>query len=156
MKTYQECLRTMEELFAHDCQFALATSRENIPSVRCVDMLYDDGAFFVVTYAASQKIREISDNPNVSFCRDMYRFSGKAQNIGHPLRPENAAIREKLTEAFKTWYFRHNDEGDADMCYVKIILANGFFHKDGTGWAVDFSARTVRTFPFHPDILPAE
>ena len=34
MTTYEKSLNVLEELFAKDYQFALATSNDNIPSVR--------------------------------------------------------------------------------------------------------------------------
>ena len=156
MDAYQHCLKAMEELFAKDCTFSLATARDNIPTVRVVDAFFDDGAFYVVTWNESGKAREIRENANVSLCSGLYRFSGAAVNIGHPLRPENAAIRAKLIEAFTPWYFRHNDEGSEGMCYLKITPAQGFVYKDGTGWEVNFAARTAREFPFLSDIISAE
>ena len=36
MNTFEKALKTLEELFSKDYQFALATSKDNIPSVRFV------------------------------------------------------------------------------------------------------------------------
>lgn len=153
MDAFGDCLRTMEELFAHDCQFALATACGGVPSVRYVDTFYDQGAFYIVTSSESEKAKEIDQNPRVALCsRRLFRFSGTAENIGHPLAPENAAIRGKLIEAFAPWYFRHNDEHSREMCYIRIMPDKGFFHGEGIGWRVDFASRTAETFPFHFDI----
>lgn len=40
------------------------------------------------------------------------------------------------------------------MCYVKLIPESGIFHKEGTGYKVDFGAKTVEEFPFAPDSEP--
>lgn len=120
MTTYENSLKVLKDLFARDYQFALATSKENIPSVRFIDTFYDDGTFYSVSYSKSQKVKEVEENPEISLCNKLYRFSGKAYNIGHPLSEENQQIREKLIRVFEPWYFAHNNESDENMCYVKI------------------------------------
>ncbi len=152
MDAYEKAIQTMETLLAKDCQFALATAENDVPSIRYVDTFFDDGCFYIVTYAKSRKVKEIERNPNVALCdRRLFAFSGKAANIGHPLKPENRAIREKLTQAFKDWYFRHNDEADEAMCYLRVTPENGFLHDAGTGYKVDFSAKSAEAFPFSFD-----
>ena len=71
MSNWEDSLQVMEELFAKDCQFALATVKDNVPSVRVVDTFYDDGAFYIVTYSKSQKAQEIASNENVSLCCEL-------------------------------------------------------------------------------------
>lgn len=153
MTTYERSLNILEELFARDYQFALATSNDNIPSVRFVDTFYDDCAFYIVTYAKSKKVKEIEKNPEISMCNKLYRFSGIARNIGHPLLEENHAIRQKLIKVFEPWYFAHNDENDENMCYVKIELKQGFFYKEDIGYKVDFEERNAEEFPFKFNLL---
>jgi uncharacterized pyridoxamine 5'-phosphate oxidase family protein len=156
MDVYKKCLKVMEELFEKDYQFAFATSKDNIPSVRFVDTLYDNESFYIVTYNRSQKVRELELNQNVCLCNKLYSFSGVAHNIGHPSRPENSVIRSKLVKAFEAWYFKHNNEDDENMCYVKVDLIHGFFYKDGIGYKVDFTTQEVTEFPFESDIVLLE
>lgn len=152
MTVYEKSLEVIKELFARDYQFALATTNDNIPSVRFIDTFYDDNAFYIVTYAKSQKMKELEKNSRVSMCNKLYCFSGNAYNIGHPLCEKNYAIREKLIKAFEPWYFAHNNEKDENMCYVKIDLKQGFFYKDGIGYKVDFEHKEAVEFPFTFDI----
>jgi general stress protein 26 len=156
MTIYAKSLKVLEEVFSKDYQFALATSKDNIPSVRFVDTYYDDCAFYIVTYAKSRKVIDIEKNPEISMCNKLYRFNGIARNIGHPLLKENLIIREKLIKVFEPWYFAHNDEDDENMCYVKIELKQGFFYKEGTGYNVDFEKREAKEFPFTFDIVIIE
>ena len=153
MNTYEKSLNVLKELFGKDYQFALATSNDNVPSVRFIDTFYDNGAFYIVSYAKSQKVNEIEKNSEISMCNKLYRFNGNASNIGHPLLEENSAIREKLINAFEPWYFAHNNENDENMCYIKIELKQGFFYKDGTGYKVDFENKKADEFPFTFDIV---
>lgn len=146
---FNTALNIMKNKFGTDYQFALATSKNNVPSLRYVDTYFDGSDFYVVTYAKSQKVQEISQNTNVALCaRKMHAFSGQAINIGHPLLPQNAEIRGKLIDVFSSWYFAHNNEDDENMCYLKITPTAGFFHNDGTGYKMDFANKTVITFPF--------
>ncbi len=152
MTTFEKAQSLMYELFAQDRQFALATVKDGIPSVRTIDTYYDDGCLYIVTHAAFRKSKEIADNPNVALCDgDFCTFQGRATNIGHPLDAGNAAIREKLMKAFEPWYFAHNDESDPGMCYLKVELSSGFFHADGIGYKVDFEKQSATTSPFHLD-----
>jgi uncharacterized pyridoxamine 5'-phosphate oxidase family protein len=153
MSTYEKSLQVMDELFARDCQFSLATTSGNTPSVRVIDTFYDDGSLYIVTYRLSNKVQEMLGNPQVALCNQLYRFRGVAVDAGHPLQPENREIREKLTQAFAPWYFKHNNENDENMCYIRVKLTEGFFFKDGTGYAVDFTAGEAKEFPFTSDIV---
>lgn len=156
MEAFQKSLEVLQQLFAKDAQFALATADQNSPSVRMVDTFYDGGAFYIVTYAKSQKVKEIEANKEVALCKKLYRFKGEAYNIGHPLKEANKEIREKLIKAFKPWYFEHNNENDENMCYVKVILHEGFYYKDGTAYKVDFMHQRAELFPFETDIVEME
>ena len=148
MPVYQESIKVLESLFARDSFFAFATSKDNVPSVRIVDAFYDDYCFYIVVSGRTQKIREIALNENVALCHEMYRFTGKAYNIGHPLHPENQEIRSKLIKVFEPWYFAHNNEDSNEMYYIKVELVTGFFHKDGTGYRVDFINKSAESMPF--------
>ncbi|MCH5320518.1 MAG: pyridoxamine 5'-phosphate oxidase family protein [Eubacterium sp.] len=148
MNSYEKAISIIEEIFSKDYQFALATAVDNIPTLRFVDAYFDKGSFYIVTNEKTNKVKHISVNPNVSLCSRMgYTFSGKAYNIGHPLLPENCEIRTKLINAFETWYFKHNNENDS-ICILRIDLENGFVHKNGIGYNVDFINETVESFSF--------
>lgn len=156
MDNYENAITLMEELFSRDYQFAMATTVNDIPSLRFIDAYFDNGAFYAVTYANTDKVKEIAVNPNVALCsRKGYSFSGKAYNIGHPLLPENSEIRSKLINAFEAWYFKHNNEND-DICILKIEPERGFIHKDGIGYKINFIAKTVETASFNFDTVLTE
>lgn len=149
MVDFEQGLQILSKVFGRDYQFALATAADNVPSIRFVDTYYENGCFYIVTYRSTRKMREILTNPNVALHgRTMHNFQGKATCMGHPLEPQNAAIRERLIEVFRPWYFAHNNEADEQMCYLKVEPSNGFFHHDGTGYEIDFVNRTIREFPF--------
>ena len=154
MNAFEKAMSVMNELFAKDYTFALATVKDSIPSVRFVDTYFDNDSFYIVTYAKTQKVKELEINRHVSLCNKLYRFDGIAYNIGHPLEPQNNEIREKLIKVFEPWYFEHNNENDQDMCFVKVDLKQGFFYKDGIGYKVDFVNKQAEESPFEFDIVP--
>ena len=157
LNEYTNAIQVMTEMFGRDYQFALATSSGNIPSQRYVDTYYDGEYFYVVAYGLSKKVRDIRENPNVSLCtRNAHSFSGIAEVIGHPKDTQNSAMREKLISVFEKWYFLHNNEDDENMCYIRIKPLEGFFHKDGTGYTVDFVNRTAKAVPFAFSIVITE
>ena len=49
----------MKERFGKDSIIGLATTVDNIPYVRNVDAYYEDGAFYVLTYGLSNKMKQI-------------------------------------------------------------------------------------------------
>ncbi|MCR3922589.1 MAG: pyridoxamine 5'-phosphate oxidase family protein [Firmicutes bacterium] len=75
---YEKSLDVLGELFSKDFTFVLATVKDNLPSLRVVDTYYGNGAFWIVTYAKSNKVEEIENNPNVALCNNFHRFKGQA------------------------------------------------------------------------------
>lgn len=153
MTSYEKSLKVMEDLFGKDVFFSLATSHNDVPSIRMADVFYDNGSFWIVTNCKSNKVIDIKCNPNVALCNHLYRFKGKAYYAGHPLDENNKEIRNKLIKAFEPWYFAHNNENDENMCYIRVDLQEGFFFKDGTGYKVDFENKTTEEFPFNDYII---
>ena len=157
MENYNKAISVMKDLFGRDYQFCLASVSGGVPSQRYVDAYFDGECFYVVAYGLSRKVKEIAENPDVSLCtRKMYSFTCKAYNIGHPLKPENSAIRAKLTKAFEKWYFLHNNEDDENMCYIRIEPVTGFFHKNEMGYSVDFADKKAEIVPFVCDVQYTE
>ena len=131
----------LNERFQRDTLLSLATCTEGMPHVRTVNSYYDNGCFYVVTYALSGKMKQIAQNPNVAICGDWFTAHGTAVNLGHVLREENAAIMEKLREAFASWYQNgHVNEADPNTCLLCIRLTDGVLANHGTWYEIDFTA----------------
>lgn len=136
MSVYEEGLALLEEKFGggKDNVIALATlAREPgaggkpRPVVRGVDAYYENATFYTVTYAKSNKMLQIAQNPNVSiaFCSEMFTASGVGENLGWVLDPGNAEIRAKLRAAFAQWYDMANNEEDETCCILAVHLTRG-------------------------------
>ena len=62
-KLSKEVAAILTEWFGQDTVVSLATIEGDRPTVRRVDGYYEDGAFYVITYGLSNKMRHIAENP---------------------------------------------------------------------------------------------
>ena len=131
----------MKERFGHDTLIALATINGNFPSVRTVNAYYEDGAFYIITYALSDKMKQIERNPNVGICGDWFTAHGKGCSLGWFCREENKGIAEKLKEAFHEWIDNgHNDFDDENTVILRVRLTDGVLFSHGTRYDINFTA----------------
>ena len=129
----------MNERFGCDNVIALATVDGTTPWVRGVNAYYEDRSFYVVTYALSNKMRQIGKNPAVAISGEWFSAVGEGENIGHPCREENLALRERLKLAFSTWYtMGHVNEDDPDTCILRIKLREGTLFAEGNRCDIEF------------------
>jgi len=136
----QKALSIMNERFGCDQCIALATTDGKVPSVRTVNSVYRNGAFYVITYAKSNKMKQIAANPHVAISGDWFTAHGIGENLGHILKPENTELANMLRTAFSAWYGNgHTNEADENTIILKILLTDGILLADGTRYEIDFS-----------------
>ncbi len=152
MSNYTKAMEVVTDLFSKDTVFALATIGDKFPSVRMIDAYYEEGYFYIITHGGTQKAKDIEANPLVALTKDMHRFAGRAENLGHPFKPENRDIRLKLKEAVKDRLFKRDDQSDEDLIILKVKVINGFFYQDDIGYDVNFEDQTLETFDFGVDL----
>lgn len=141
MSKYEEGLKLIEERCGNgkDNLISLATiamepnaGGKILPYVRDVDAYYEDGVFYIVTYAKSTKMQQIVHNPEVAFsvCFEWFSGNGIGENLGWVLDPKNAEIRAKLRMAFAKWYDEANNENDENCCILAIRITTCKVIKD--------------------------
>ena len=96
----QEAERIMVERFGKDTVIALATDEGGRPYVRYVNAYYENGAFYVITHALSNKMRQIRGNPVVAIAGDWFTAHGESVNLGHIGKEENRAMAEIRSNTF--------------------------------------------------------
>ena len=132
--------KIMEERFGKDSIIALATIENGTPYVRNVDGYYDDGAFYVLTYALSDKMKQIEKNPLVAIAGEWFTAHGTGENLGWFLKKENEKIAEKMRKLFAEWIDNgHNNFDDENTCILRIELTDGILLSHGTRYELDFS-----------------
>jgi len=132
--------RIMLERFGGDSLISLATAADNVPYVRTVNTFYEDGAFYVLTYGLSNKMRQIAENPTVAVSGDWFTAQGKGENLGFFGKPENANIANKMRAVFSEWIDNgHNDFSDENTCILRVRLTEGVLFSHGTRYDIDFT-----------------
>jgi len=135
-----EAQAIMKERFGRDTLIALATVDNGSPSVRAVNAYYEDGSFYIITYALSNKMRHIERNPSVAVCGEWFTAKGTGENMGHILADGNKDIAANLRDAFSAWYGNgHIDESDPNTCILRIKLTQGVLMSHGTRYEIVFS-----------------
>ncbi|MBQ8315680.1 MAG: pyridoxamine 5'-phosphate oxidase family protein [Lachnospiraceae bacterium] len=128
------------ERFGKDSLISLATTENNIPYVRTVNSFYEDGAFYVLTYALSGKMKQIEKNPVVAIAGDWFTAHGKGKSLGWFGSEENAEMAEKMRSVFAEWIENgHNNFDDENTCILKIELTEGVLFSHGTRYEIDFT-----------------
>ncbi|MBY0009987.1 pyridoxamine 5'-phosphate oxidase family protein [Paenibacillus typhae] len=117
------------------------------PASRIVDAYYEDGAFYTVTNAASNKMQQIAQNPEVSVCIIVENFTadGIGENLGWVCDEKNTKMMTKLRAIFADWYNEANNDEDPNTCLLRIRLTKGLWndaHK-GIRNEIDFVNKTA-------------
>ena len=119
---------------------SLATSVNDLPSVRDVNGYYRDGSFYIITHALSGKMQQIAQNPRVAISGEWFSAHGLAENLGHVLKEENRELILTLRQVFSSWYHNgHVDETDPNTCILRVRLTDAVLFKDGTRYAIDYA-----------------
>ncbi len=123
----------MTERFGKDTIIALATTENGIPYVRNVNAYYEDGAFYIITYARSNKIRQIEANPTAAIAGDWFTAHGTGVNLGSFRKEENQEIAEKLKGVFAEWINNgHTNLDDENTIILRVELTDGLLLSHGT------------------------
>lgn len=138
-KISKETESIMNDRFGKDSIIALATIEDGVPYVRSVNAFYENGAFYVITYQLSSKMKQIEKNPIIAISGEWFTAHGKGVNLGYFGLKENATIAEKLRKAFAAWIDNgHNNFDDTNTCILCIKLTSGLLFSNGTRYEIDF------------------
>lgn len=132
-KLSAEAEKIMVERFGKDTIIALASIENGIPYVRNVNAYYENGAFYIITYALSDKMKHIGKSPVVAIAGDWFTAHGKGINLGYFGKKENEAIAKKLKTAFAEWIDNgHNNFEDENTIILRVELTDGLLLSHGT------------------------
>lgn len=138
-KLNETTTKLMDERFGKDNVISLATSADNVPYVRYVNAYYESGAFYIITYALSNKMKQIEKNSSVSIAGDWFTAMGKGVNLGWFGKEENKVMAEKLRKVFAEWIDNgHNNFADENTIILCVQLEHGVLFSHGTRYEVDF------------------
>ena len=137
-KLSSEAEKIMIERFGKDTVVALATVENEVPYVRYVNAYYENGAFYIITYAHSNKMKHMENNPTIAIAGEWFTAHGKGINLGYWGQEENHFIAEKLKNAFAEWidngHYNFNDENTIILC---VELTDGLLLSHGTRYEIE-------------------
>ena len=126
----------MIDRFGKDTVIALATTKNEMPHVRYVNAYYENGAFYIITHALSNKMKHIKDNPVVAVAGVWFTAHGKGVNLGYFGKKENCEIADKLKKVFAEWIDNgHTDFNDENTIILQVELTDGLLLSRGTRYA---------------------
>ena len=129
----REVEQIMTGRFGKDTVIALATIENETPYVRYVNAYYENGAFYIITYALSNKIKHIEHNPTVAIAGEWFTAHGMGINLGYFGKDENHMISEKLKTAFAEWIGNgHKGFDDENTIILCVELTDGLLLSHGT------------------------
>lgn len=132
-KFSREAEQIMIERFGKDAIIALATTENGTPYVRYVNAYYEDGAFYIITHALSNKMKHIKDNSVVAIAGEWFTAHGKGVSLGYFRKKENCVIAEKLKKVFAEWIDNgHTDFDDENTIILRVELTDGLLLSYGT------------------------
>lgn len=135
-----EALKIINERFGHDTFISLATIDGSRPAVRTVNSYYENGSFYTVTYALSNKMKQIEINPQVAISGEWFTAHGIGENLDWVRDKKNAEIMSKLRAVFAEWYDNgHTNEADPNTCVLRIRLTDAVLFNQGTRYDIDFT-----------------
>ena len=125
--------KVMQERFGHDNVLALATVDGTEPWVRYVNAYYENGAFYVITYALSNKMRQIDEHPGVALAGDWFTGRGQGESLGWVGSAANQAMTAKLRQVFASWIDNgHTNLADEHTVILCIRLTEAVLFSHGT------------------------
>lgn len=128
-----EAEKIMLERFGKDSIIALATVENNEPYVRYVNAYYENGAFYILTYARSNKIKQIEKNAHVAIAGEWFTAHGIGIHLGWFGKEENRMIAEKMKHVFAEWINNgHNDLDSENTIILCVELTDGILLSHGT------------------------
>ena len=130
----EKYIEILSERFGKDSLMALATVDEKgIPWVRTIDTIFYEDSFYTITYALSNKMKQIEKNATVAISGEWFSGHALAENLGHIKLESNQEMADRLRTAFASWYSNgHTNEEDPNTVILKLKLTDGILFSNGT------------------------
>ena len=133
-----EAEQIMMERFGKDTIISLATTENATPYVRYVNAYYENGSFYIITHALSNKIKHIKANPVVAIAGKWFTAHGRGVSLGYFGKKENCVIAEKLKKVFAQWIDNgHTDFSDENTIILCVQLTEGILFSHGTRYDME-------------------
>ena len=147
-----EAAQILTQRFGRDCLISLATAENDIPYVRTVNGYYEDGAFYILTDARSNKMHQLAQNSTAALAGEWFTAHGVATNLGFFGKTEHQALAAKLRQVFSDWIDNgHLDLTDPNTCILRIQLTDAVLFSNGTRYDLTFAPPSSHPTTISPD-----
>ena len=134
----REAEQIMMERFGKDTIISLATTENATPYVRYVNAYYENGSFYIITHALSNKIKQIKANPVVAIAGEWFTAHGRGVSLGYFGKKENCVMAEKLKKVFAQWIDNgHTNFSDENTIILCVQLTEGILFSHGTRYDME-------------------
>ena len=134
----REAEQIMMERFGKDTIISLATAENATPYVRYANAYYENGSFYIITHALSNKMKHIKANPVVAIAGEWFTAHGRGVSLGYFGKKENCVIAEKLKKVFAEWIDNgHTDFDDENTIILCVQLTEGILFSHGTRYDME-------------------
>ena len=107
----------------------LATSTDNIPSIRAMTPYYKDGCFYFISNINSDKVKQIKKNNIVALCGEWFNARGKASIL--QFNSLDNSLKKEIIKHTKSWIELGNvDIHNCDTCIIKVELSQGYIYEN--------------------------
>ena len=127
----------LDARFGGDNVIAFATLDGRFPTVRNVDAYYENGAFYIITNADSDKMKQLARNASCAVSGEGFRAQGIGISLGFVGAEENRELFAKLRRTFTEW--PDNGLPDRKTIILKVRLTNGVLFSEGKRYDIDFT-----------------
>ena len=130
----EKYIEILSERFGKDSLMALATvDEQGVPWVRTIDAIFYGDSFYTITYALSNKMKQIENNSIVAISGDWFSGHALAESLGHIKLESNKEMADRLRTTFASWYNNgHTNEDDPNTVILKLKLTDGILFSHGT------------------------
>ena len=115
---HPEIQSIMKERFGTERLITIATSENNIPYIRAVNAVYENGWFYFATLSNSSKMKQMEENPITAVCGPWFNGRGTAHNLGSISITQNRHVYELLRASFESWIH----EAKINVTDTEIVL----------------------------------
>lgn len=128
----QEAEQVMIERFGKDTIISLETTENTTPYVRYVNAYYENGAFYVITHALSNKMKHIKITLLLQSPASGLQHTGMASVWVISGKRELCDCRE-AKKVFAEWIDNgHTDFNDENTIILQVELSDGLLLSHGT------------------------
>ena len=133
----QKDIEMLNERFGKDTLLSLATIDGSRPTVRIVNAYFEDGSFYTIVDAKSEKLKQIKQNGLVGVCsNDYFSAHGIAVNLGQFCNDEENELARKIKNIYSAWW--EDEFRNIEKAVLQIKLTDAVFFDFQTRYVMDF------------------